>query len=74
MMFVPTDGVSWYPPFPLLAIALVGLAHALRISRFAGILELRTDRFYTPVVLFTMLYLVIVFPPTGFRPFVYFQF
>lgn len=73
-MFVPTGGVSWHPPFVVLAIALVGLAHLFRVTQLSGLLELRLDRSYTPAVLFTMLCLVIVFPPTGFQPFVYFQF
>lgn len=36
--------------------------------------ELPSDRLYSAVILFTLIWLVLVFRPQGFTPFVYFQF
>jgi alginate O-acetyltransferase complex protein AlgI len=73
-MFVDFRGVSWFPPFAVFALVLMSLSHALHATRWAHLRELPVTKWYTPALLFLMLWLVIVFPASGFTPFIYFQF
>ncbi len=72
-MIVPSDGVSWLHPFSIFAIAATILVHVARGLR-------RTDwlfkeyGWYTPALLFSLLWLVVLFYPQGYTPFIYFQF
>jgi alginate O-acetyltransferase complex protein AlgI len=73
-MFVDWRGVSWHPPFAIFALILMGASHALQATRWAHWRDLPIAAWHTPAVLFLMLWLVIVFPASGFTPFIYFQF
>ena len=73
-MFVNLQGVSWYHPFAIFALVLMSMSHALQATRFRHWRDLPVTKWHTPAVLFLMLWLVIVFPPSGFTPFIYFQF
>ena len=73
-MFVNLRGVSWHHPFAIFALVLMALTHALQATRWAHWRTLPITKWYTPAMLFLMLWLVIVFPASGFRPFIYFQF
>ena len=73
-MFAAPDGVAWYYPFAIFAVLLVAITHALQASRLAHWRTLSATKWYTPVILFTMIWLVVVFPARTFTPFVYFQF
>lgn len=68
------SGVHWIPVRALLCLLAIVLAHSLSVTRFRQAVELRPDRWYTPTILFLMVYSVLLFRPTGFAPFVYFQF
>lgn len=73
-MFTLEDGVSWYHPFALFAIAMLVVQHgAARLGWHADRL-LPANAWYTPVILFFMLGLSILFYPKDFAPFVYFRF
>lgn len=67
-------GVSWYCPFPIAVILGFGVVHALHAFGYGHVLELPETKWYTPAVLLSMIGLVMVFFPTGFHPFIYFQF
>jgi alginate O-acetyltransferase complex protein AlgI len=73
MFWIPA-GFSWHPPFALLALGVVALLEMIHASRYRNLLTLPADRWYTPVVLFSLLWLVIIFYPKEFAPFIYFQF
>ena len=73
-MFLPSGGVSWPFPFAVLAIALVAAGHGLYRTRLAPVLDLPRGAWYAPFVVFLLLWLSIVFYPTDFQPFIYFQF
>lgn len=73
-MFTAPGGTAWLPPFSLFAVALIGAAQALAVSRWARLRAFAPDRLHTPVVLFSMWWLVLVFPVRDFAPFIYFQF
>ena len=73
-MFVDFRGVSWRPPFAIFALVLMAMSHALQATRFAHWRDLPVTKWHTPALLFLMLWLVIVFPASGFTPFIYFQF
>lgn len=73
-MFTLADGVAWAHPFVLLALSLLALQHLAACWGWRGEAALTADRWYTPVILFFLLGLAILFYPKGFAPFVYFQF
>lgn len=73
-MYIHSDGLIWYPTFAILGLIGVALLHVLMaIGRFR-VDELVPGRIVTPVVLFSMWWLVLAFPPKAFSPFVYAQF
>lgn len=73
-MFWPSAGISWLHPFSIGALIFMILTHLLHLTRWGSAKMLPPDRWYTPVILFTLLWLVIIFYPEGFQPFIYFQF
>ena len=73
-MFVLDVGFHYIAPFPLLAVALLAPIHLLHAADRQQWLELKYDQLRTPVALFTMIWLVFIYYPQGFQPFVYFQF
>lgn len=73
-MFTLTDGVAWYHPFALGALAGMGAYHGLLALGWENRLRLEPDSIVAPAVLFTMIWLVIAYYPSGFQPFIYFQF
>ncbi len=71
-MFTLQPGLSFFPPLAIFVVVLMAIQH---LGAVFGIeVELRADHPLTPVILFTMLGLVILFFPKGFQPFIYFQF
>ncbi len=74
-MFVNvSNGFLWIHPFTLFAIALMASVHILQITRFKNLRELSINKWYTPIILFIMLWLIVLFPSKEFEPFIYFQF
>ncbi len=73
-MFFPEPGVSWYPPFVIFLLFGTGLIHILKALEFGDFHNLPIKAWYTPAMLFCMLWLVLIFYPKGFNPFIYFQF
>ena len=69
------DGISWIHPFALFAVTGLVLHHYLAQSqRLRTVFALRADTVWTPALLFSMIWLVVLFYPRGFQPFIYFQF
>jgi alginate O-acetyltransferase complex protein AlgI len=66
-------GVSWYQPFVIFILLIAGLFHLL-YSWGIKTITLPIDAKITPTVLFCLIWLVIVFFPKEFQPFVYAQF
>ena len=73
-MYVHPSGISWYHPFAVSALVTVVVVHMLTAKGHLQLGQLLPDRIITPVVLFSIWWLVLAFPPQGFNPFVYFQF
>ncbi len=73
-MFVPIQGITWYHPFAIGAILMMALLHIVNALGKKKSLVLKYKYLKTPVILFTMILLVIIFHPKGFNPFIYFQF
>jgi alginate O-acetyltransferase complex protein AlgI len=74
VMFTPAGTVTWLHPFALAALVLVGGWHLVQASRWASLRDLPADTWYTPALLCLLWWLVLVFPPRSFSPFIYFQF
>jgi len=72
-LFVPVSGVSWLHPFVLFVIGATTIWHVMRAFSWTDWV-LERKGWYTPALLFSLLWLVVAFYPTGFEPFIYFQF
>ena len=73
-MFYPQGGVIWYYPFVLFVLAFCILIHLEELSHWQDFHRLPITAWYTPVTLFTMIWLCVIFYPKGFNPFIYAQF
>lgn len=73
-MFYPQTGVSWHPPFVVAWILVIGVLHVFHACGLGSLFALPVKAWYTPAVLLSMLWLVILFFPAGFNPFIYFRF
>ena len=73
-MYVHPNGIGWYHPFVISALAAMVVVHLLAAKGHLQPEQWSPDRMATPAVLFSMWWLVLAFPPQGFNPFVYFQF
>jgi alginate O-acetyltransferase complex protein AlgI len=67
------SGISWYPPFVVFIIIATGIIHVLKRME-VKLIDLPIESKYTPTVLFCLIWLVIIYYPKGFQPFVYAQF
>ena len=65
------SGVAWCNPFLIGIMLLVLLWQVLKALKWDGFMELPYNSVYGYTVLFTMVWLIIVFHPTEFTPFVY---
>lgn len=73
-LLAPHPGLLWLPPLPLIALGLLILEHAIWLTRYRPLLDLPSDRWTTPWLVGFALAALAIYAPTGFRPFVYFQF
>lgn len=73
-LLLPQAGYLWLPPQPLIALAALAIEHVLWMTRYRELLELKPDRWATPWLVGLALAALLLFAPTAFRPFVYFQF
>jgi alginate O-acetyltransferase complex protein AlgI len=73
-MFTWASGVHYLHPFAFVAVGMMLVPHLLHSFGLNRLAELRMRGSLAAPVLLFMLGLAIVFYPTGFRPFIYFQF
>lgn len=74
-MFLPEPGVAWHYPFvPFVAIGTAAVHVLERAGDWRPLFLPLHARWYSPALLFSLLWLVVVFYPEGFKPFIYFQF
>jgi alginate O-acetyltransferase complex protein AlgI len=76
-MFVPTafaEGIHWISLRALLALSPMAIFHGLAGTRWQRYKDLSPQRWYTPAILFLLVYLALLFRPEDFTPFIYFQF
>lgn len=73
-MFWGKPGVSWTFPFAVFAIAATLIAHLLKLIAGWDVITVPLQSWYLPTLLLSMLWLVIIFHPGGFRPFAYANF
>lgn len=73
-MYGFAGGIAWYYPFVFFTLLFIGVGHILMALNIINVHKLAYNRLVTPVVLFSMWWLMLVFPVEGFKPFVYFQF
>lgn len=73
-MFLFSDGVSWFYPLAVGIIAGMAVVHIVFALNHEKRLKLPIDGIISPIILFTMLFILIVFHPNNFNPFIYFRF
>ncbi len=69
-----SDLILWIHPFVIIAFIFIWLTHILAIKNIQIDELLKSDKLYTPIVLFTMWWLIILYYPSVLNPFIYFQF
>lgn len=74
-MFILGAGVHWIHPFVLAAVLAVAIQHLLMFwPKRPAWIDLPVTHWITPAALVLLFGLSILFYPTGFTPFIYFQF
>ena len=68
------SGIEWFPPLPLLALAMAMIDHVGYRTRLRRWWRMPAGSWVTPVLVTLALWTLVVCPPRDFRPFVYFQF
>ncbi|MEM6688118.1 MAG: MBOAT family protein [Planctomycetota bacterium] len=67
-------GLRWYPPLVLLVLSLMCIDHIAWRTPLRRTMRLPINRWYSPIVTTIAIWCLIAYSPTGYRPFVYFQF
>ncbi len=73
-MFVNPAGIAWYPSFAVFTIAGFGIYYLTYALKLDWIPELSHHPRYSPVLLWSMVWVTVLFYPKNFQPFIYFQF
>jgi alginate O-acetyltransferase complex protein AlgI len=73
-MFIFHDGVTWIDPFLAFVILSTAIVHLMQKMRWTNMHLLPVNAWYTPFLLLCLLWLVILFKPDSFTPFIYAQF
>ncbi len=69
-----SDGINWFPPLALLAVGCLVLEHLAWRTRLRRAMRLPYAAWYSPVFTAILIWVLLLYAPRGFRPFVYFQF
>ena len=67
-------GIDWFPPLAIGALACLALDHIVWRTRLRRAMRLPALAWYSPVAASIMIWALLIYAPSGFRPFVYFQF
>ena len=70
-MLIWQEGVCWCNPFIIGTMFLVLLWHIPKALKWDKFMELPFNSVYSYTVLFSMVWMIIIFHPTEFTPFVY---
>ncbi len=70
-MLICQSGVNWCNPFIVGTMLFVLLWHIPKALKMDKFMELPYNSIYSYTVLFTMVWMIIIFHPTEFTPFVY---
>ena len=73
-VFTLADGILWLPPLAIAAFGCMIIEHLAWRTSLRPMMRLPADRWYAPVAVAIMIWCLLLYPPQGFRPFVYFQF
>ncbi len=73
-MLTLADGIDWFPPLVIGALACLVLEHTAWRTRLRLAMRLPALAWYSPIATSIMIWALVLYAPKGFRPFVYFQF
>jgi len=74
-MFIPEAGISWINPFVLFILLGTLAVHLLESKGlWRRWIYPQKRQWYSPTLLFTLLWVSAMFFPDGYKPFIYFQF
>jgi alginate O-acetyltransferase complex protein AlgI len=68
------QGIHWISTRALVCLPLVVGGHLMSTTRWKTLVELPAERWYAPTTMCFMIWMVVLFRPMVFSPFVYFQF
>ena len=67
-------GIAWYPPLVVGAVLVMVAEHLAWRTRLRRAMRLPFDAWYSPIATTILVWVLLLYAPRGFRPFVYFQF
>ena len=73
-MFTLSEGVQWFNPFAIMVVLVFYLWNIAYMFEWVKAFELTAPTFRNATIVFSMVWLVIMFQPTDTMPFIYFQF
>ena len=73
-MLTLAPGINWFPPLAIAALACLTAEHLAWRTKLRRAMRMPAMAWYSPCVTAIMLWALLLYPPRGFRPFVYFQF
>ncbi len=68
------QGVHWISFRAVICLPVLAAFHLISVTRFSQWTELKPNHWITPAILFFLIYLVLIYQPEKFMPFVYFRF
>jgi alginate O-acetyltransferase complex protein AlgI len=73
-MFSPQPGIIWMAAWGIVGILFLVVTHTIQAAGWRRLIERQADHLVSPITLFVLIWLIIIYYPHGFQPFVYFQF
>lgn len=67
-------GITWFYPFVFFGLLFIIATHVIQMTRWNQWIRPAANHILSPIIIFTIIWLVIIFYPKNFAPFIYFQF
>ena len=68
------EGIDWYPPLAIVALICCVIEHIAWCTPLRRAMRLPIGAWYSPILTTVMIWALVLYAPSHFQPFVYFQF
>ena len=68
------EGIDWYPPLAIVALSCCFIEHVAWCTPLRRAMRLPIGAWYSPILTTVMIWALVLYAPSHFQPFVYFQF